>query len=327
MRRKLERYAQRLWYRERPGRFWMGLSQLYRLGLGSNWQRPNERPPCPVIVVGNLSVGGTGKTPVVMALVRHLLDAGLKPAIISRGYGGQPDRPALRVEPGDDPRRVGDEPALMAASLKVPVWVARRRRLALQAAVAAGAELVIADDGLQHRGLPRSFEIVLIDGERGLGNGHLLPAGPLRCPAERLAQADRVLLRAPCTASGLPAGLVFELRVLGLTRLDSGKRSLPTSRSGQTVTAVCGIGHPGQFATLLESLGMQVDLQAFPDHHSYRNSDLAGMARPIITTAKDAVKLRVLTPVPTGVEVLEIDAALPAELLDAVVSHVREFKR
>lgn len=326
MRRRLERFARRLWYGGRPSPVWLGLSRLYRLGLGAKWGRPTERPPCPVIVVGNLTVGGTGKTPVVMALARSLLQAGLKPAIISRGYGGRPGRAVVRVRPGDDPGRVGDEPALMAASLDVPVWIARRRRLALEAALSAGAEVVIADDGLQHRDLARSLEIVVVDGGLGLGNSRLLPAGPLRCPVERLEQVDHVLLRAPCSAPDLPAGEVFELRPMALTGLHDRLRREPTSSSGQSVTAVCGIGHPEQFQALLERLGMRVELKAFSDHHRYRGSDLAGLARPIITTAKDAVKLRALEPIQTGVEVLEVEAALPVGLVDAVVGHVREFR-
>jgi len=326
VRQLLERYFQGLWYGERSFRLWSPFSRLYRLGLGSGWRRPCERPPCPVIVVGNLTVGGTGKTPVVMAVARHLLRCGLKPAIISRGYGGSPGRCPARVDKDADPRRVGDEPALMAASVGVPVWVARRRRLALDAAHAAGADVVISDDGLQHRDLPRSFEIVVIDGQRGLGNGLLLPAGPLRCPVERLAQADGVLLRRPCSAADLPPGRVFELQALALSSLDGRERRAPTSRSGQAVTAVCGIGHPGQFAAQLKALGMRVELRAFPDHHRYRRADLAGLAEPIITTAKDAVKLRRLTPLPSGVEVLEVEARLPDALVDELVSHVREFQ-
>lgn len=326
MRRRLECYAKQLWTTQRPPLLWRGLSRVYRHALGSHWKRPAERPPCPVIVVGNLTVGGTGKTPVVMALARHLLGAGLQPAIISRGYRGRPGRAVRRVEPGDDPQLVGDEPALIAASLDVPVWIARRRRLALNAALEHGADVVIADDGLQHRDLPRSFEIVVIDGQRGLGNGWLLPAGPLRGPPERLGQAERILIKAPVTARDLPSGSVFELRPLALAALADGRRGPPDGLAGRAVSALCGIGHPAQFVSLLEALGMRVDLHAFPDHHAYRLVDLDGIDEPIVTTAKDAVKLRALGSLPVSIEVLEVEAALPAELVAGVVDHVRKFR-
>ena len=326
MRHRLESFARRLWSTQRPPALLRGLSRLYRYALGSNWQRPAERPACPVIVVGNLTVGGTGKTPVVMALARHLLGAGHKPAIISRGYRGKSGRSVRRVEPGDDPRQVGDEPALMAASLEVPVWIARRRSLALQAALEHGADVVIADDGLQHRDLPRSFEIVVVDGRRGLGNGCLLPAGPLRGPPERLEQADRILIKGPRTAPDLPSGPSFELRALALVSLADGSRRPPDSLAGRQVSALCGIGHPDQFASLLEKLDMRVELHAFPDHHDYRLSELDGIDGPIVTTAKDAVKLKTLGSLPVAVEVLEVEAALPAGLIADLVDHVRKFR-
>ena len=326
MRRLLENYAARLWLKEQPPLVWRSLSRIYRLALGKKWQRPDERPSRPVIVVGNLTVGGTGKTPVVMALARQLSSAGYQPAVISRGYGGRPGQDLLRVQPGDDPRRVGDEPALMASSLQVPVWIARRRRLALEAAIESGADAVIADDGLQHADLPRSFEIVVIDGQRGLGNGWLLPAGPLRGPLERLKQADRILIKAPRTATALPQGGSFELRARALVGLADGRRRDPGHLAGRRVSAVCGIGQPAQFAALLEGLGMQVDLHAFPDHHDYCLSDLDGISGPVVTTAKDAVKLKRLGTLPVPVEVLEIEAVLPSELSADVVDHVRKFQ-
>lgn len=325
MRQHVENYAKEIWYGRRSARGWTSLSWLYQKALGSRWHRPTERPPIPVIVIGNLSAGGTGKTPVVMRVARHLIESGFKPAVISRGYGGKVGRGPARVEPQADPGRVGDEPALIAAGLECPVWVGARRRLTLNAAVAAGAEVVIADDGLQHSDLPRSFEIVVVDGARGFGNGRLLPAGPLRCPIERLAEADRVLLRGPCSRAELPAGTPFELKPLALRDLAGTKSEAPTSLAGQTVSAVCGIGHPEQFAAQLEALAMKVELHAFPDHHRYQPKDLANLARPIVTTAKDAIKLRRLQPAPEDVRVLDVEAALPSALLQDLVEHVREF--
>lgn len=325
MRQAIEKYAQELWYGQQSAGGWAGLAWLYRQALGARWHRPPQRPPVPVIVVGNLSVGGTGKTPVVIALARHLLDCGLKPAVISRGYGGTVGRGPERVEAQADPARVGDEPALIASVLDLPVWVGARRRRALDAAVAAGAEVVIADDGLQHRELARSFELIVVDGLRGFGNGRLLPAGPLRCPIERLFEADRVLLRGPCTGPGLPAGIPFALKPLALRDLSRKQSQAPDSLAGRSVSAVCGIGHPEQFAAQLEALGMRVELHAFQDHHRYRPADLSKLSRPIVTTAKDAIKLRRLLPVPEGIRVLDVEAELPPSLLQDLVEHVREF--
>lgn len=326
MRQVIERYAKEMWYGRRSARGWAGLSWLYQKALGSRWHRPTERPPIPVIVIGNLSAGGTGKTPVVMCVARHLIESGFRPAVISRGYGGVVGHGPERVEPQADPGRVGDEPALIAERLKLPVWVGTRRRLTLDAAVAAGADVVISDDGLQHRELPRSFEIIVVDGVRGFGNGRLIPAGPLRCPVERLAEADRVLLRGPCTRDELPPGIPFAFQPVALRDLVGTKSEAPDSLAGQSVSAVCGIGHPEQFAAQLEALSMQVELHGFPDHHRYRPVDLAKLPRPIVTTAKDAIKLRRLKPVPEGVRVLDVEAALPSALLQDLVEHVRKFR-
>lgn len=328
MRGALERYAQRRWYcGRRPGLLWRGLAGLYRLVLARRWQRPGGIPPCAVVVVGNLTVGGTGKTPVVAALAAALAAAGWKPAIVSRGYGGRGHGRPRCIGPDADPVEVGDEPAMLAALGGAPVWVCSQRRLALEEALAAGADVVIADDGLQHAALPRSFEILVIDGERGLGNGWLLPAGPLRSPPARLGQVDAVLLRGPVLRPDGPAGLPFKLEPTTLAELGGQGRCAPDSLSGQAVSAVCGIGNPDQFARQLEGLGMQVSLYPFPDHYRYRVDDLEALPRPIVTTAKDAVKLRRLEGVSAGIHVLEVRAVLPPELIARVLEHVREFAK
>lgn len=327
MRGALERYAQRLWYFQRkPGVLWRILSGLHRLLLGERWRRPKQNPPGPVVVVGNLTAGGTGKTPVVAALVDRLRAEGLKPAILSRGYGGRSGRRARLVGADADPFEVGDEPVMLASLTGCPVWVCRRRKLALDAALAAGADVVVADDGLQHAALPRSFEIAVIDGERGLGNGWLLPAGPLRSPKARLEEVDRVLVRGPVRSDD-GCGEPFELQATGLVALDGTGRRAADSLSNRAVSAVCGIGHPEQFARQLESLGMRVRLFRFPDHHRYRRADLEEIPRPVVTTAKDAVKLRRLDGLSGDIHVLELRAVLPATVTESVLDHVREFGR
>lgn len=331
MRARLERYANHLWYETPcPPRFWRMLSALHGRVLGSSWQRPDGHPPVPVIVVGNLAVGGSGKTPTVIALARYLTGVGLQTAVISRGYGG--DRGAglgkrpVRVNPESDPGVCGDEPVLIAQQSAVEVWVCRDRRAAMDAAVAAGAGVIVSDDGLQHRRLARSFEIVLIDGRRRFGNGWLLPAGPLRQPLKRLGQVDAVLFRGPDEQIAATEQY-FELRPEALVRLDDDARLAPDALAGSAVSAVAGIAHPGQFVRSLEALGQQPTLHAFPDHHAFVAGDLEGIPAPIVTTAKDAVKLRRLKPRPTGIHVLEVSAALPEVLLQTVAAHVQQFRQ
>ncbi|MEE4639323.1 MAG: tetraacyldisaccharide 4'-kinase [Wenzhouxiangella sp.] len=331
MRVWLERYANRLWYEtECPAWPWRALAGLHRVVLGGRWQRPAGRPPVPVLVVGNLAVGGSGKTPSVIALARHLHRMGLRTGIISRGYGrsgsSQGDRRPLRVNPDSDPDQCGDEPVFIAQATGLPVWVCRDRRAALESAVIEGAEVVVSDDGLQHRRLARSFEIVLIDGQRRFGNGRLLPAGPLRQPVARLEQADAVLFRA-AGDSNPDQEQCFDLVPEALVRLDDGARLAPRALAGQAVSAVCGIAHPAQFVRTLEALGQQPTLFAFPDHHRFVPADLRALGTPIVTTAKDAVKLRRLGRLPGSVYVLEVSATLPDSLLQAVTDHVQQFVR
>ncbi len=327
MRAQLERYANRLWYeRQRPPWPYQVLARVHERLYGASWARPSARPPVPVVVVGNLTVGGSGKTPVVIALARHLMAAGRQPALLSRGYATPRSAGLRRVRADDDPALSGDEPVLLAAATGLPVWAGRDRARALLAAVAAGADVVLADDGLQHQRLERSFEIVLIDGERGFGNGWLLPAGPLRQPVSRLDTADLVLHRGAPADPSLP-GRRFDLVVDALLRLGDAEPVAPKSLAGQPVSALCGIANPAQFARTLEDLGMRPRLHAFPDHHAFSTGDLAGIPRPIVTTAKDAVKLGRLVsgPAAEGILVLQVSAALPADTLHRVTEHVQQF--
>ncbi|MFW5815274.1 MAG: tetraacyldisaccharide 4'-kinase [Wenzhouxiangella sp.] len=331
MRAWLERYANRLWYdTARPAWPWRALSGLHHRLLGTRWQRPPARPPVPVLVVGNLAVGGSGKTPVVIALARHLSGLGRQAAIISRGYGrasrSSAARQPIRVGPDSDPGLCGDEPVLIGQATGLPVWVCRDRSAALNAAVAAGADVVLADDGLQHRRLARSFEIVLVDARLGFGNGLLLPGGPLRQPVARLDLADAVLFRGAGDRA-IDADRRFDLKPEALVRMDDGARLTPDALAGQAVSAVCGIANPKQFVRSLIALGYAPRLFAFPDHHRFRAAELESIPGPIVTTAKDAVKLRLLTGLPKTIHVLEVNAVLPDALLQAVADHVQQFDR
>ena len=325
IRDRVERYFNGLWYEQtQPGLAWRALSGIYGLTAGNRVSDDRGLPPGPVIVVGNITVGGGGKTPVVASLAAALAEEGRRVAVISRGYGGQsPSRP-LRVQASDDPRVCGDEPLMLARSTGCPVWVCRKRKLAMQAAFDDGAEVVLSDDGLQHTAMPRSFEICVIDEARGFGNGRLLPAGPLRQPLERLERVDLVLRKRSGHASertDLP-GLAFTIEPGPTYRLGDRR---PVNLTGtQPLDAVCGIANPDSFFATLEALGLQFRRHAFPDHHAFRESDLAGLEGPLVVTEKDAVKLEGLDAIPET-WVLPVRACLPEAALQAIRTHAGEF--
>lgn len=257
----------------------------YRIGL-----LPSCKLRVPVIVVGNVSVGGTGKTPLVIWLAENLKRHGYHPGIISRGYGGSADR-LLPVAADSDPGVVGDEPVLLARRSRCPVWVGRDRARAAMALLENNphCDIIVSDDGLQHYRLRRDFEIVAVDGERGFGNNHLLPAGPLRESRARLKTVDAVVMNgepvnAEDYAMRLETGVLRNL-------LDPEKTALPADFSGRAVHAIAGIGNPARFFQVLRQLGLQFHFQAFPDHHAFKPSDLqAPDAEVILMTEKDAVK-------------------------------------
>lgn len=246
--------------------------------------------PVPVIVVGNISVGGTGKTPLVIWLVEYLRQQGYRPGVISRGYGGTADRP-MSVSMATDPFLAGDEPVLIARRAGCPVWVGKNRvetgRALLR--VRPDCNVLVCDDGLQHYALSRDVEIAVVDGIRGFGNKLLLPAGPLREPLSRLSQVDAVVNNggvgpAASTAMMLQ-GSVFRSLV------DPGRNATAEDFYGLHLHAVAGIGNPERFFAQLSQMGLQVERHAFPDHHPYQPSDLlfAG-GQAILMTEKDAVK-------------------------------------
>ncbi len=253
--------------------------------------RPQGVPEVPVVVVGNLTAGGTGKTPLVVHLARVLGEAGLRCGVISRGYGGRRRRreEPLLVVPEDDPNRVGDEPLLIRKSAGVPVWVGRDRRRALDAAVDSGVEVVISDDGLQHSRLPRTVEVCVIDGHRRFGNGHFLPAGPLRDCPERLSTVDLVVCRAQNASWCREGERVMWLRPTRLVNMATGRDQPAGALASSTVDAVAAIGHPENFFGLLESLGYSIRRHPFVDHCPPPGDRLRELAGPVVMTAKDAV--------------------------------------
>jgi len=267
---------------------------LYRRGVLAS-----SRVPVPVVVVGNVTVGGTGKTPLVIALASALAEHGRRPGIVSRGHGAAAGVPR-EVAPADDPAEVGDEPLLLAAA-GAPVVVARDRVAAARALLAThpSCDVILADDGLQHYALARDVEIVVVDGSRGFGNGRLLPAGPLREPRWRADAADAIVTLvtpdAPCeraTAAAAGRRTTMTHEPVGWRNLaDPSRRVDPSAWPRGTVHAVAGTGNPQRFFDLLARMGVDAVPHAFPDHHAFVPADLdfAG-ASAIVMTAKDAVK-------------------------------------
>ncbi len=297
LRHALQDWLEARWYRAAPIPFW--LSGLERLFAGISRRRRRKlsaaavRLSKPVIVVGNIAIGGSGKTPLTIALVERLRGQGWQPGVISRGYGGS-TRGVHRVLPSDDPAVTGDEPLLIAQRTGAPVFIGRDRVAAGQALLAAtDADIVIADDGLQHYRLARDIEIAVVDGRRRSGNGRLLPAGPLRESVARLDEVDLVLVNGERQA-GEPG---FDLVMGDATPLSGAAvRPLPAFAATR-VHAVAGIGDPGRFFDALSAAGLTVIAHPFPDHYAFSAGDLSfDDGLPVLMTEKDAVKCRGIAP-------------------------------
>jgi len=246
------------------------------------------RLPVPVVVVGNLTVGGSGKTPLVIWLARFLKGQGWRPGIVTRGYGGQAAHWPQTVTPESDPESVGDEPVLLAREAGCPVVADPDRARAAERLVRLGCNIVVSDDGLQHYRLARDLEIAVIDGARRFGNGRCLPAGPLREPVSRLNEVQaRVTLGEARTGEWAMA-----LEAKSFHRLEAPEATAEADRfQGQPVHAVAGIGHPARFFDQLRRLGLDIAPHPFPDHHRFHERDLAfGDAHETVMTQKDAVK-------------------------------------
>lgn len=291
----LQSRLNRLWYGGGAPPWWLiPGSLLYGAVAGARrdlYRRRilrSARMRVPVLVVGNLSVGGTGKTPLVCWLVQRLGAAGMRPGVVSRGHGGSSRRERL-IATGDDPAEVGDEPLLIARRTGVPVAIGRDRAAAARLLEGEGCRTIVSDDGLQHYALHRDCEIVVIDGERRLGNGWLLPAGPLREAAPRLEGADAVVINGGQT----PPDGTFRMRLVGrdAVALAGGERRPLAAFAGRTVHAVAGIGHPERFFRLLRAGGIEVIEHPRDDHARLTGADIEfGDDRPVLMTEKDAVK-------------------------------------
>ena len=292
---------------------------LYRAGLLCA-----VRLPVPVIVVGNISVGGTGKTPLVLWLADFLRRQGYRPGIVSRGYGGG-SKGAMAVDARSDPAAVGDEPLLLAKKSACPVWVGRDRAAAGKSLLQAHPEcdVLLSDDGLQHYRLARDVEIAVVDGERKFGNGLLLPAGPLREGVSRLASVDAVVVN----GGSLARLNAFEMSLEGETFYNLRQPELragATDFGGKKLHAMAGIGNPQRFFAHLRGMGLAFEEHAFPDHYAYQPQDMDyGDADALLMTEKDAVKCAGFAD--ERYWALAVDAVLPPAFGQTVLQKLRDI--
>lgn len=283
--------------------FWL-VSKLRRAGYLRGWFS-RTKVDAPVIIVGNISVGGTGKSPLTGYLVSELIDRGYRPGVISRGYGGKSERYPLLVNSYSEASQVGDEPLMLYQMTQSPVVVDPiRSRGAKTLIEGSGCNVILCDDGLQHYALERDIEICVIDGKRGLGNGLLLPSGPLREPASRLSQVDFIIvngdkecldednLKGVKASSGVDSNMYnMTLDPLELVNLFDGRILSLDLLKGVEIHAVAGIGNPERFFLALQALGAHVNPHSYSDHHDFTQADFNFERKlPVVMTHKDAVK-------------------------------------
>ena len=304
---KLQQWLEKLWYNNGSGKFLlMPLTALY-CAINSFQRFHNHysktKLPCPVIVVGNITVGGTGKTPLTIYIVKLLQKAGYKPAIITRGYGGKAAVWPQSVTAKSDPQQVGDEAVLMAIKTQVPVYAGADRLKSIEQLIKThDCDVIVSDDGMQHYKLPRDIQIAVLDGARMLGNGWCLPAGPLREKKQRLKVCDLLVVNgniAEGRKDDLQSMPFFTMNLKGitLTNLATHEQQTLDNFPHKMVHAVTGIGNPQRFFNTLEKQGgLQLKTHSFPDHHNFIEADLHfNDDLPVIMTEKDAVKCQKFT--------------------------------
>ncbi len=291
--------------------------QLYRLGILAAHDFP-----VPIVVVGNISVGGTGKTPLTLALIERLRAEGFTPGVVSRGYGGHGDYPLI-VNEGVFAEQCGDEPLTLFRRTGVPLVVdPKRSRAVAHLLEKFDCDVVLCDDGLQHYALARDVEIAVIDGGRGVGNGRLLPMGPLREPVSRLLRVQQVVIN----GEGFvwPQAARMSLSPEPWQNLLREAHALPVP--GERVHAVAGIGNPGRFFAQLEAQGFVVTGHAFPDHHVYSTRELSfADGLPVVMTEKDAVKCTALAE--ANWWYVPVKAILPEEFYVTLLQRLRVVRQ
>ncbi|GJM12135.1 MAG: tetraacyldisaccharide 4'-kinase [Pseudohongiella sp.] len=298
-------------------------------------QQPSSRPSnitVPVVVIGNISLGGTGKTPLLITLAQQLQKQGFKPGIISRGYGGEAPSYPLAVDGDSDVRQSGDEAFLIAERTGCPVYVAPDRSAALDALLAnEDVDVVLSDDGLQHYRLYRDIEIVVVDGQRLFSNGLCLPAGPLRESTSRLKQVQHIVVNGEPAKeiTELSAASTMDLEPRMLVNLLSGeKRPFAGApfNMGNTVQAVSALGNPQRFYDLLGRLPYQIEIFSFPDHHNFTVDDFEQQGidahQPVVMTEKDAVKCRQFAK--NNFWYLSVEVSLESQFVERLIADIRE---
>jgi len=291
----VQSWLNRIWYERTTPLWWLvPLSIAYGAVSGSRRYayakhlRRSTRLSRPVVVVGNLSVGGTGKTPLVCWLVASLKEHGFKPGVVMRGYGGSAASVRM-IASTDDPGVVGDEALLLARRTGVPVAIGRDRSAAAQLLIEAGCEVIVSDDGLQHYALGRDCELIVIDGDRRFGNGWLLPAGPLRESRARLDAADAIVVNGGRAL--IDGAFSMRLEARNAVALCGDRTRALQDFAGDCVHAIAGIGYPERFFNMLRAHGIEVMGHPLADHARIRREDIFfADDKPVLMTEKDAVK-------------------------------------
>lgn len=313
-------FINKLWYENHPMRWVLSpISWGYRAVVSARrWYLERfAQIDCsvPVIVVGNVTVGGVGKTPLVIELAKRLQQKGLKVGIVSRGYGATNKEFPYEVQLDDPATKVGDEPLLLAQKTQCPVVIAPKRTDAVRYLLEKHqCQIIISDDGLQHYRMGRAVEIAVIDGTRGLGNGLCLPAGPLRESAARLQEVDFIVVNEGTWEQAYS----MSLRPGAITQLSTGEEIAPDSLGGRW-EAVAAIGNPQRFYSTLSQLGIEFDTCSYPDHYQFKPGDLDYLKSRIIMTEKDAVKCRSFSS--DTLYFLPVDAVLDDAFWSALWSH------
>ncbi|MCW8327278.1 tetraacyldisaccharide 4'-kinase [Photobacterium sp. SDRW27] len=327
-------FIERIWFEQHPAGLLLkpllwplskvfGLISRHRRQQYQSGKKVAYRAPVPVVVVGNITAGGNGKTPVVVWLVEQLQAKGLKPGVVSRGYGAKAPYYPYPVNMEASTAEAGDEPVLIHRRTGAPVAVSPKRAEAVQLLLKQGVDVIITDDGLQHYALERDIEIVVIDGQRRFGNQQLIPMGPLRESCERLAEVDYLICNGGQAHSGEAQ---MQLQPSPLVNLKTGERK-PVSELADVV-AMAGIGHPPRFFNTLNVLGVTpVVCQPFADHQAFSEQELQHLAQQgqhLVMTEKDAVKCHAFAQ--PNWWYLPVDAELPQAEAEAIINRIIEVK-